>query len=213
MEVNINNEAVDISWDELFLLTSGRDQNGVAVSAASLSIETVEENPTATTLVFGDGVVELYHKGGCTTVTILIQPPDYETARKAIEEIKTNKKDLLSMMIVPYFFKGEVVIVLSDIVYAELFSLGTSGKKLVVSFNHEGSQVFATENSDYEQYIKEFEAESAQMESELMKEIQEAEAEKQAALDEMNPLTIQLQEARAKAEAEAMLEGEEVEHD
>lgn len=203
-----NFEFGNLTAEEIFAQIKGLDIDGMPTSAISFSngLEPNEDN----LFILSDAIVDLYENMGCVTIEIAIKPHLYADADLIVKHLQEKTVPNQHFLIVPYAYRGEIVVVLSNVAYARLFDLQQNGKVLVVSFDNISTQIVCTDDdSNFEETAREARDESRKANEDLDNEINEILAEQKSIDDQMNPIMNQLNELRESARREGGYDYEE----
>lgn len=191
---NTDNQ-LNINYEDLLLVSSGVDDEGVPVSLATITIDKVvgdDEQYGEKTITLDKAVMNFFYSGGCLVIQAdFASDGGYEYARAVaiMQEFLENANDaeyinnhFFGVVVVPMFLAGQVTIVMQDLVYFTGMDLPDNEKRLIMCFNDLESQVvYAGESVDMKEIENslraQIERQIARMDDEIAainKEIEEA---------------------------------------
>ena len=180
-------EKFKITFNDIVKVANGRDETDAPCSSATLSIDEIEENETKNIqeVFFKEAEINLFYSGGCIVCQAdfpITSSFEYHQALNMCkdwmihmpENMDNNK--LLSLTLVPHLLMGEIILFFNELVYYSGHQVDKCFR-LILCFNNESTQVFETEDIDYEEIIKNVNLELNEEENQILEEIEEIEKE------------------------------------
>lgn len=182
-----NVEEVELNFDDLLILSTGKDENGIPNSTAILSIEELvdgEKLKRRKEVVIDEGSFGYAIEGGCAVIEIVFDKQNTNQYKRVCDicdawitnaDSKEYENRLISLVIMPRVVEGQLVINLEGLVYY-LGIAESDESRVILCFDNNRTNIFETD-IDYKEIQKQVELEIYSEEKELDIKIAETENE------------------------------------
>lgn len=175
-----------LKFENIVKLSNGMDESDLPCATATLAIDEIISNDKVnniTSLFLKDAEINMFFSGGCMVVQVDFPfTSNYEYYRSLdickqyFDEITKFENNYLTLTVVPYKLLGEIVVLLCDLVYFTEIKKD-NGFRLLMCFNNESTQVYNTDEIDYQDIVKQVDEELDEEENKLVEEINRVEQE------------------------------------
>lgn len=188
----MENKPLEISWEDVLKIASGRDKMNFPCSSSSLVIDRFKEGnespldePAIDNIQLNNVAINLCCRGACAAVSCDFPNtslPEYNHAKKMCEtwlaELEDRQKDdqYLVLIVVPLALCGYIELIFSNLLYCETIDLGAS-KKMILIFDNTATTPLVNEETDYATILAQINRELQLREDEIEEQIMEAEEE------------------------------------
>jgi hypothetical protein len=213
---------IELHIDEILSMACGRDEAGMPNSTAVLAvnrIESADKGHTLSQIIISNADFQLYISGGAATIQIDFKKPETFEYKRAITICSEWMQNLdnpefdnlhLSLTVVPTILYGEIFLMFTNLVY--FTGIPTDdGNRLVLVFDNNASEVFNTDEIDYQALTAAVELEMRQEEEELENQALAIQQELEEAR-QVNPYADAVQE-RMRDAANGLMSDEEDDED
>lgn len=175
-----------LPWDQILYLMNGTDVNGFPLSASLITIhEVVEKKQLKIHQEFAiiDTPVSVSMSGGCVVAAFNFpqkEKHNYENIKKMcinwLEHINETSDDnkLLSLIITPVLMEGTFTLLLTDLVFAEGYTLNDE-YRLILCFDNNKTQPYILDGINISEMVFEIDSRIEQELNEIRSSIYEAE--------------------------------------
>lgn len=181
---------MDISYDDLLMVSSGVTKDGHPASMATVVIDKINymgEQAADMQVLLQNAVLYLFHSGGSTVMQADFPRTaafEFSQAIEILSVFSQNSSDDeyvknhgFGTVVVPMALYGKISIVFQDVVYFTGFDLPNMEKRLIICFNDLATEVIqAGENIDYAEIEQTVRADLQRQHDKLEEEIQEVQA-------------------------------------
>lgn len=218
-----------LNWDDVIKIASGKDELGLPVSSASISVDEIEaDEETLKTLqnIYLEGaILNIHASGGCVIITADFPQiargsckEVIELCNKWLENLENPDFDnqMLYLTLVPHLLEGSVFVIFNQLVYVDSYMTDVAGvQRVIFCFDNTATMPVESEDINYRAIIAEMEAELQRRDDQLENEIQEL-LEQKAELEKENIYGDQLREdmnsidnilAKSKQKENSMIAG------
>lgn len=196
------NMTIEIPWNDLFRISSGKNSDGYPRSAATLAIDKIVDNkPEKIKEVFlKNAIISFCVSGGCATIIVDYPQTEYASFQATknmyeswfTKEILDEKKEL-SLTVVPFALAGKVVLLFTNLVFADNYQFMIEKQKInriIFCFDNNSTAVATTDEINYMHLYNDIKLELKRMEDEIDSEIDNAIEEEREALAQMNEIDL-----------------------
>lgn len=193
----------EITYADIIKLINGSDENGAPYSSACLAVDKIisdDETQTLSNVILKSAEINAYTEGGCCVIEAIFPPNATFERRKAYEicmewlnqndNENLNENDdsynVLSLLVSPLRLCGNLHMLFSNLVYCTDITLEDKRHKLIMCFDNLVTEVYQTEDIDYEALILQVEQELQYQEDETNRRIQEMKDETKQIEEEQN---------------------------
>lgn len=177
----------DITLNDLFSISSGKNEDGNANAASSLLVfqqKNEKEEPLLLHNVLLTPGVEVYASGGGTVCVFEFPATEYrEFMGIATECLKwlnagDDTNESLFLQVIPMLLEGQVILLFSGLIYCDYYKQKDGSQKLILVFDNESTRVVMPDDEiDFESLRAEVDNELKKQEQEMDDEIYELEKE------------------------------------
>ena len=193
----MSNNTIEINWDDVLEIASGKDEHGIAASAASLALDEIKPDKTLNNLkeiYLSDAILNIHSSGGCVIITADFPPISRKYAKESsdlceswLEDLNCTSKDnqLLSLTVTPFLLEGQIFVIFNQLVFTDTYTMQYGYQRLILGFDNLATMPIESQDINYREIVAEMESELKRREEQIDEEIEEL-LEQKKELEEQN---------------------------
>ena len=199
---------INLAYEDILRIASGRDSEGIPRSVGSLQLDKIlskTEVEPVKDIFLKDAVYKIYVSGGAAIITLDLPPEALGLYHKIsklcetwVEEIDQPSDEQLTLLIMPYTLAGQIILVFNQMMFVDSYKYQNDKHqtcyKIILGFDNEASYVIETDQIDYKSIQNEITLELKRYESQIDDEIQQAIEEEREAREQENLVDQQMQQ-------------------
>lgn len=205
----VENKKIELNWDDVFKISSGKDVDGNTRSAAGIYLDKIlnsTELENIKEVFLRDAIINIHVDGAVAIVTADFPPIShvaFTESQKAIAQYFQTLNEIedfnqqLTMTVTPYALEGQIIIIFNHLIFSDGYERKEKhGKiyRLLLIFQNEATEGIVTDKINYNQISQQINTELERYEAQVDAELQEAIEEEKKAKQELNDFDKRMEE-------------------
>lgn len=200
----MKNKKIELTWQNITEVASGKGSSGLPRSAATLAIDQVisDNETTPVQEVFLDSAIINIHSSGGAAVVVADFPYEKRGFYRKSKSIAENwlkdinlpsEKEQLSLCITPLALEGQVFLFYTQLMFVDGYEY-KGNCRLILGFDNTATFAIETEDIDYNKIQVKIAEELRYYEDQIDSDISEALEEEKLAKEQENIMDLEMQE-------------------